>query len=197
MFFFQNVLDTANPFKINQFYFQIYLSKQNILKFYIPTMSLDDTFNSPFHIVFRQHCEDQNKIISSQKQKIFLSYLLNNRDKIISNSKRLLNDLTENPKSRFLRSLKEKDYILTFFDRNYDKTIKFFKCLILLLQESDKLSKAKLFNFFINFIKENLNEIWQYRLGQSGMDLNTFKDLHLLNCFFMDIQNLLRLVSFP
>ena len=196
IYFFQNDLTTPTILKLHQLDYAIFLGKNNILKFFIPAILLDNTLNFPFNIVLRKYLEDTDDL-NLERRKIFLDHLLNNKDEIINNSEQLLNDLTKNPESSLFHSLKEGDYILAFFDRNYDKIINFFKSLILVLKENNKDLQPKLFNFFVNFIKNNLNRTWQDELKHSGIDFDVFKDFNLLNCVFTDITNLLQLVSYP
>ena len=56
-----------------------------------------------------------------------------------------------------MHSLENKDYILAFFDRDYDKIISFLKEFILLLEESNEFLQYDLHVFLKNFIKNNLN----------------------------------------
>ena len=76
-----------------------------------------------------------------------------NKAKTISLSCQLLDGLTNKSASRIMHSLENKDYILAFFDRDYDKIISFLKEFILLLEGSNEFLQYDLHVFLKNLRK--------------------------------------------
>ena len=177
--------------------FNTALNQNNFLNIHIPTMLFNIELESRVGIKVKKISKNISDI-NLKMQNNFTEFILSSKLKIISLSRQLLHDLTNRPESRIKHSLENNDYILAFFDRDYDKIISFLKDFILLLQQKDnKLLRNEIPIFLTNFVKNNLNIFWKNELTLSDMDFNTFKDIHLLNCFFNDLTNLFFITKDP
>ncbi|KKO75812.1 hypothetical protein AAJ76_1100012845 [Vairimorpha ceranae] len=179
-----------------QFEFTTALKQKNILNIQIPSMLFNNALESQYGIEVKKTFGNISNI-GLKIQNNFTEFILLNKAKTISSSRQLLDELTNRPGSRIKHSLESEDYILAFFDRDYNKIISFLNEFISLLQEDDVFLQHQLPMFFINFVKNNLNTFWEEELIFSFKDFNTFKDIHLLNCFFTDLKNLFWLIEDP
>ncbi|EEQ82588.1 hypothetical protein NCER_100677 [Vairimorpha ceranae BRL01] len=192
--FYGNFTNTDQIFY--QFYFNTILGQNNILNIQIPTILLNNALESQYDIIVKKISDNRSDINSNIKS-IFVEFVVSNKAKIISLSIQLLNDLINNPVSKIIHSLENKDYILAFFERDYNKIINFLEEFISLLQEDNSFIRYDLLLFLINFTKNNLSNFWKNELRLSGMNFDSFKDIHLLNCLYSDISNLFCLIEDP
>ena len=178
----------------DQFTFTTNLKQKNILNVQIPSMLFNNALESQYSIEVKKISKDYSEL-GSKVQNTFTECAFSNKIETILLSRQLLEELTNRSGSRIRHSLENEDYILAFFDRDYDKIISFINEFILLLQGDGEVLKRELPMFLINFIKNNLNTFWKDELMLSNKDFDTFKDIHLLNCFFLDLANLFDLTE--
>ena len=192
--FSKDFTDTDQIF--HEFDFITPLRLNNILYIHIDSMLFNSSLKVQNGIVVKKITKNVSNI-GLKMQNIFTEFVLLNKEKTISLSCQLLDGLTNKSASRIMHSLENKDYILAFFDRDYDKIISFLKEFILLLEESNEFLQYDLHVFLKNFIKNNLNTFWKNEFVHSGIGFDAFKNYNLYNCFFKDIANLFCLTENP
>ena len=178
----------------DQLYFTKAIGQHNILSIQIPSMLFNNALESQYSIIVKKIFKNIREI-DLIMQNDYVEFLLFYKFDMILSSRQLLEELTNRSGSGIRHSLENEDYILAFFDRDYDKIISFINEFILLLQGDGEVLKRELPMFLINFIKNNLNTFWKDELMLSNKDFDTFKDIHLLNCFFLDLANLFDLTE--
>ena len=193
-YFLKDLTETNQIFY--KFSFTTALGKNNILKTHIPTLKSKESLGSPHDTLIKKKTENISDI-RLKIQNSFAEFVLFNKIETTLLSRQLLNDLTSKTVSKVVHSLESKDYILSFFERDYSKIINFLKEFVSLLQEDNELLQYKLPIFFINFMRNNSNNFWKNELMLSDINFYTFKDIHLFTCFFTDLKNLFCLIKNP
>ena len=189
--------DFTNTDKIfHQFNFIIPLRQNNILNIQIASLLFNNASQSQYVIEVEKDFQSVDDI-GLKLQTGFTEFVLLNKEKTISLSCQLLEGLTNKSASRIMHALENKDYILSFFDRDYSKIIDFLEEFILILQDINELLQYRLSLFFTNFMENNLNTFWKNELMRSNEDFSDFKNIHLWSCFFEDLRNLFCLVEDP
>ncbi|EEQ81550.1 hypothetical protein NCER_101974 [Vairimorpha ceranae BRL01] len=180
-----------NNKQVNLPFYEVLLGQNNILRIVLPVINTINTSESTSEVSFcKTNCCSNNCI-----QLSFIEYIILNKENIIKCSKKIIKDLIKGHDSCIRFLLDKKDYILTFFSRDFALILKFFEDFVKILAVEDTILPVKLCIFFDSFLKNNMNNFWTNLLIDSKLEFDYFKKNSLYDCFFSDIYNLINLIE--